>query len=73
MRSPTGWTFGGMDIPIFTVSNDPAPGTTANQNINLIFTAGASATDTDLVFTVTRGVDINVQYALPVSAVVSLP
>jgi hypothetical protein len=68
MRSPTGWTSGGMDIPQFNVANDPAQGTTANQNINVIFTAGAAAADTDLVFTVTRAADINVQYALPVSA-----
>ncbi|HLK69140.1 MAG TPA: IPT/TIG domain-containing protein [Bryobacteraceae bacterium] len=72
MRNPTGWTSGGIDIPNFHV-NQPTAGGTANQSVNVIFTAAASvgglpgASATDLVLTVTNGADINVASALPVT------
>lgn len=70
MRAPTGWTAGGIDIPSFHV-NAPAPGGTATARVNVLFTAGttpgSAAVNTDLIFTVTRGVDFSVPYALPVT------
>jgi hypothetical protein len=68
MLSATGWTNGGLDTTQFQVKTDPTAGKPANQLISATFTAGASATATDLVFTVTRGTDINVQFAVPVTA-----
>lgn len=67
MRNTTGWTPNGIDIPSFTVNTPPPPGSTANQNVTVAFTPGSAATNTDVVFTVTRGSDISVQYSLPVS------
>jgi hypothetical protein len=68
MRNPTGWTSNGLDISSFRVTTNPPAGNPAKQLINAAFTPGATATNTDLVFTVTRATDsINVPYSLPVS------
>jgi hypothetical protein len=67
MRNAAGWTDGGLDTTQFQVKTDPPPGQPANQPISASFTAGASATATDLIFTVTRGSDVNVQFAVPVT------
>jgi hypothetical protein len=69
MRAATGWSLVAQDATTFEVKTDPAANSSASQNINVIFNPGATATDTDLVFSVTRGSDINVQYAIPVSVV----
>lgn len=65
MRAPTGWTAGGIDLPSFHVNAPPA-GTTTTTKVNVLFTPGSLAANTDLVFTVTRGTDFSVPYALPV-------
>lgn len=66
MRAPTGWTAGGIDLPSFHVNTPPA-GTTTTTKVNVLFTPGSLAANTDLVFTVTRGADFSVPYALPVT------
>lgn len=68
MRNATGWSTAEIDLPTFNVT-PPAAGSTTNQNINVIFTAGATGTDTDLVFMVTRGADISVRCVQGVTAV----
>jgi hypothetical protein len=71
MLSPQGWTLGGIDVPTFNVTTPPPSGTTANQNVNLTFTAGTGAANTSLVFTLTGintgGTTISVTYSLPVT------
>ena len=66
MRLPTGWTPGGIDLPSFHV-NTPAAGTTTSTKVNVLFTPGSLAANTDLVFTVTRGTDFSIPYAMPVT------
>ena len=66
MRAPTGWTSGGIDLPAFHVNAPPA-GTTTTARVNVLFTPGLLAANTDLVFTVTRGTDFSVPYAMPVT------
>lgn len=69
MRSAAGWTRDSLDISSFRVGTPPA-GTTANQDINVFFTAGAAAAATDLLFTVRRPSDgLSVTYAQGVTVV----
>lgn len=70
MRDPTGWTSpaAGAVTPAAFQVNAPPPGGTTPQNVNVQFTAGATAANkTDLVLTVTRGNDISVPYSVPVT------
>lgn len=62
LKSSTGWTAGGVDIPSFQVST-PAPGTTTKQTIVAQFTAGATAAETEMFVTITGGQSVNAKYA----------
>jgi len=68
VRNSSGWSAADIDLPTFTVTN-PSSGSTTNQNINVGFVAGGTATATDIIFTVTRGSDISVQYVQGVTVV----
>jgi hypothetical protein len=68
MRAPTGWTRNGVDIQNVHV-NQPPQGQTGSQDVNVLFTAGAQAASTDLMFTVTRPPNLSVTYVQPVTVV----
>ncbi len=50
LKSPTGWTKGGISPSSIDVPNVPA-----NQDVNVILTAGDTAASTDLLITISRG------------------
>jgi len=66
MRAAAGWTRNSLDVPTF-LANQPAPGQTANQDVNVFFTGSTGAANTDLLFAVTRGTDLSVTYVQPVT------
>ncbi len=69
MSASTGWVRDSLDISSFHVNVPPA-GTSANQDINVFFTAGSSAANTDLLFTVTRPSDgLTVTYSQRITVI----
>jgi hypothetical protein len=70
-RNQTGWSEPEIDISQFDVTQ-PTTGETTNQSINLICTAGSSASATDLIFSVSgttdAGEEISVRYIQGVTA-----
>lgn len=68
MSNPTGWSPADINPSSLDVTA-PTSGNTTDAGVNVIFTAGATATDSDLLLTVTRGQDISVQYVLGVAVV----
>jgi len=67
MRNAAGWSAPLLDTPSFQVKSDPLSGQAVNTPVSARFVAGAAAGATDLVFTVSRGTDLSVQFAIPVA------
>ena len=70
VKNPSGWSAPEIDTQTLEVT-PPSPGSTTNQNVNVLLQASDTAADTDMVFSVTRGTEISVRYFLGLTTVAS--